>query len=127
MAIYTVIQTSHVDDYKRPATDTTALITTADYTEAVTVAANTWLQEFQSDFVYDNDCESPLIGDLKALLSDEPSAETIVEFFENNHHQIWEPEFIYEPWFSVSIQETESESSVSLSREVIDGLMSVNG
>jgi len=127
MAIYTVIQTSHVDDYKRPATDTTALITTADYTEAVTVAANTWLQEFQSDFVYDNDCDSPLIGDLKALLSDEPSAETIVEFFENNHHQIWEPEFIYEPWFSVSIQETESESSVSLSREVIDGLMSVNG
>jgi len=127
MAIYTVIQTSHVDDYKRPATDTTAVITTADYTEAVTVAANTWLQEFQSDFVYDNDCDSPLIGDLKALLSDEPSAETIVEFFENNHHQIWEPEFIYEPWFSVSIQETESESSVSLSREVIDGLMSVNG
>jgi hypothetical protein len=127
MAIYTVIQTSHVDDYKRPATDTTALITTADYSEAVTVAANTWLEEFHSDFVYDNDCDSPLIGDLKAVLSDDPTAETIVEFFESNHHQIWEPEFIYEPWFSVSIQETESESSVSLSREVIDGLMSVNG
>jgi len=85
------------------------------------------LEEFQNDFVYDNDCESPLFDDLKAMLADEPSAETIVEFFENNHHQIWEPEFIYEPWFSVSIQETESESSVSLSREVIDGLMSVNG
>lgn len=126
MTTYTVIQTSHVDDYKRPATDTTALITTADYNEAITVAANTWLEEFQSDFVYDNDCDSPLIGDLKALLSDEPNAETIVEFFENNHHQIWEPEFIHEPWFSVSIQETESESSVSLSREVIDSLMSVN-
>ena len=54
MTIYTVIRTSHVDDYKRPSTDTSAIITTADYTDAVTVAANTWLEEFQSDFVYDN-------------------------------------------------------------------------
>ncbi len=127
MAIYTVIQTSHVDDYKRPATDTTAVITTADYTEAVTVAANTWLEEFQNDFVYDNDCDSPLIGDLKSMLADEPSAETIVEFFENNHHQIWEPEFIYEPWFSVSIQQTESSARGDLNTELIEELKSVNG
>jgi len=125
MALYTVIRTSHVDDYKRPATDTYAVATTADYNEAVTVAANAWLEEFQSDFVYDNDCDSPFIDDVKAMLSDEPSAETIVEFFESNHHQIWEPEFIYEPWFSISIQQTETETT-GLNTEVIADLMSVN-
>ena len=59
----------------------------------------------------------PLFDDLKAMLADEPSAETIVEFFENNHHQIWEPEFIYEPWFSVSIQQTESSARGDLKHQ----------
>jgi len=126
MATYTVIQTSHVDDYKRPSTDTTALITTSNYDEAITVAANTWLEEFQNDFVYDNDCDSPFIEDLKDLLSGEPTAETIVEFFEEKHHQIWEPEFIYEPWFSVSIQQSELESTTALNSQLIDDLMLVN-
>ena len=125
MAIYTVIQTSHVDDYKRPMTDTTALLTTSDYDEAITVAANTWLEEFQSDFVYENDCDSPHFDDLKQMLSGEPTAESIVEFFEQNHHQIWEPEFIYEPWFSVSIQQTESSNTAALNTDVIDNLISV--
>ena len=79
MALYTVIRTSHVDDYKRPATDTYAVATTADYNEAVTVAANAWLEEFQSDFVYDNDCDSPFIDDVKAMLSDEPSCPGILK------------------------------------------------
>tara|TARA_R110001583_G_scaffold97312_1_gene242156 strand:- start:1628 stop:2011 length:384 start_codon:yes stop_codon:yes gene_type:complete len=126
MTIYTVIRTSHVDDYKRPSTDTSAIITTADYTDAVTVAANTWLEEFQSDFVYDNSTDSPFIGELKELLADEPSAETIVDFFESNHSQIWEPEFIYDAWFSVSIQQTESDEVSGLNTEVITELMSVN-
>ena len=126
MAIYTVIRTSHVDDYKRPASDSYAVATTSNYDEAVTVAANTWLEEFKSDFVYNDDCESPFIGELKALLAEEPSAETIVEFFESNHHQIWEPEFIYDPWFSVNIQQTESSNSTSLNSQVITELMSLN-
>ena len=126
MTIYTVMQTSHVDDYKRPSSDTYALITTADYNEAITVAANTWLEEFHSDFVYENTSDSPFIGELQELLADEPSAETIVEFFQSNNRQIWEPEFIYEPWFSVNIQETEAGEANALNTEVIKGLMSVN-
>lgn len=127
MAIYTVLRTHCVDDYKRPQTDTDAIITTSDYNEAVTVAANAWLEEFYSNFVYDNDCESPFIDDLKELLSEDPSPEAIVEFFDDNHDQIWEPEFIRQPWFSVCIQQAEPSFTANLNTEVITDLLSVNG
>jgi hypothetical protein len=126
MTIYTVVKTMHVDDYKRPSTDTQAVITTANYNDAVTVAANTWLEEFHSDFVYDNTSDSGFINELQELLADEPSAETIVDFFQDNHSQIWEPEFIYDAWFSVSIQQTESQEVSGLNTDVINELMTTN-
>jgi hypothetical protein len=126
MTSYTVLRTHCVDDYKRPQTDTDAIITTSDYNEAVIVAANAWLEEFYNNFVYDDDCDSPFIDDIKQLLSASPSAEAIVDFFNHNHDQIWEPEFIHQPWFSIDIQEAESGTTASLNTEVIADLLSVN-
>jgi hypothetical protein len=126
MATYTVILTNHSDDYKRPSTTTEAVLSTSNYTEAMTVAANAWLEEFQNDFVYDNTTDSPFINELKDMLADDPPAETIVDFFESNYHHIWEPEFIHDPWFNVSIQQTEDDMMPSLNIDIITELMSVN-
>ncbi len=108
------------------AIEAQAVITTANYNDAVTVAANTWLEEFHSDFVYDSTSDSGFINELQELLADEPSAETIVDFFQDNHSQIWEPEFIYDAWFSVSIQQTESQEVTGLNTDVIKELMTTN-
>ena len=115
----------HVDDYKRPSTDTQAVITTANYDDAVTVAANAWLEEFHNNFVWEDTCDSTFLGEVQELLAGNPSAETIVDFFEENHSQIWEPEFIYDPWFSVSVQQTETQTVGGLNLEVIKDLVSI--
>tara|TARA_R100000005_G_scaffold130_1_gene88 strand:+ start:155 stop:544 length:390 start_codon:yes stop_codon:yes gene_type:complete len=122
---FTVIKTSSIDDYKRPQTDSYVVLTTSDYSEAVTAAANEWLNEYESDFVYGGIADHPHILDVKRILQDDPSAEEINDFFQERHAEIWESEFISQPWFNVEIQTGDIlANSYDLDNNIIETLKS---
>tara|TARA_B100001250_G_scaffold312173_1_gene274170 strand:+ start:383 stop:784 length:402 start_codon:yes stop_codon:yes gene_type:complete len=108
---YTVIATSNIDDYKRPSSDSRALLTTFDYTQAEIVAANAWLEEYLDRFCYDGETEYSHFEPLLEIINDCPTPEEIVTYFEDNKWSIWEPEFIDDPCFYVTIQQSSTDEA----------------
>ena len=98
---YTVISTSNIDDYKRPSSSSSALLTTTDHEQALIVAANAWLEEYNDTFCYQGENEYEHFSGVLDMLQERPAPGKIVDYFNENKWTIWEPEFIDSPNFQL--------------------------
>mgnify|MGYP003633030661 CR=1 FL=1 len=123
---YTVISTSNIDDYKRPSSSSSALLTTTDHEQALIVAANAWLEEYNDTFCYQGENEYEHFSGVLDMLQERPAPGKIVDYFNENKWTIWEPEFIDSPSFEIDIQETETIVEVSsLDTDLIKEILEV--
>ena len=122
---YTVISTSNIDCYKRASSDSTILINTFDHDQALIVAANAWLEEYNNNFVYEGTADAGHFENVVELLKDDPTSQEIVSYFEDSKFDIYSPEYINDPTFFVEIQASTTKDAVHcLDHDVIEELKS---
>ena len=106
MGVYNVIRYSRNDCYKRAETWTNTVLTTPDRESAFNMAANEWLEHY-IDQAYPSIQEMHGYDEIKEALSEGASGERIHDLFCDMVWDIYEPEFINEPTFEVSVEEEE--------------------
>jgi len=110
--MYTVTSISQIDCYKRAETFTDVIYSGGNAKAAYAIAVETWVENFAERI----DCFAPgssLIAEFKELaeFEDRTSESYYVNlhhFFEKNAYDIWEPEYIGQPTFEVSISKSKS-------------------
>ena len=101
MKIYNVIEHNRIDCYKRAETFTSPILSTTNATDAYNAAANAWLSNYIDRF--DGDLSfAPGINEIREVIA-ESNGKAIHEVFENNSFDIFNPEYINEPTFEISI------------------------
>ena len=106
MGVYNVITYSRNDCYKRAETWTSTVLTTPDRESAFNAAANEWLEHY-IEHAYPDIQGMHGYDEIREALSEGASGEQIHELFCDMVWDIYEPEYINEPTFEVSVEAEE--------------------
>jgi len=101
MKIYNVILHTRNDCYKRASTWTDTVLTTTDKESAYNAAANAWLENYTERFDEDY---APELQTIQSVIEEHGDGESIHEVFDLNKWEIYNPEFINQPTFEVSVE-----------------------
>tara|TARA_Y100000593_G_scaffold92353_1_gene183759 strand:- start:565 stop:942 length:378 start_codon:yes stop_codon:yes gene_type:complete len=121
MKIYNVIAYDRSDCYKRAETWSNTVLTTTNRDAAYNAAANAWLENYIERF--DEPDYAPELDSIQ-LAVEGGSGEVIHDVFDSNKWEIYNPEYINEPTFEVSVEAEELQSEeCSLDETLIRAVM----
>ena len=106
MSVYNVIRHSRIDCDKHAETSSSTILTTPDRESAYNVAANEWMESY-IEHAYPELEDMHGYNEIREALSGGASGEEIHELFQNMVWDIYEPEYINEPTFEVSVEAEE--------------------